>query len=491
VPQGISIGPGFINLAPLQPFVIDMDHLPVRLSELLGEEIGTATSTYLNISGPAATFEGYGSGLSYDANAQLQAGQFDRLYFMDANISFTVTQGAISAQTVNRWLQLDDTQTELRELLAGADVITGGAGSDVLRGYGGDDALYGSPAGSPIGFGADTLDGGAGNDVLRAGWTRGATLFIGGAGNDSMEGGDGWDTAAYSGRQTDYSVVVQSDATVKVTDLRAGSPDGQDTLNRVDKLSFSDGAVGLGPQRPFDAINLLAISVLRDPTVTVHSSAIWAQNTAINLSEGVLSTIADVVKSGLNAAAATTSVATMSYQFFTGHAPSAAGMDYLVSGSGPNPNNLNAAYYQSFSMENRYINFAVNLGKAGEGRAQFEAQYGSLNLFDATRKAYEAIFGGAPSDAKVHALLDPVADLGGVTMTRAQYFAYYGQDGADGLGTKAAMVGWLLTEAVKADLGTYAKSNDAFLTDVALHDAAFAVDVVGHYGQAGFAYQPT
>jgi len=76
-------------------------------------------------------------------------------------------------------------------------------------------------------------------------------------------------------------------------------------------------------------------------------------------------------------------------------------------------------------------------------------------------------------------------------MSRAGYFSYYGQDGADGLGTKAAMVGWLLGEAAKADVGTHALSNEAFLTDLAAHGAPFGVDFVGAYGAAAFIYQPS
>jgi hypothetical protein len=184
------------------------------------------------------------------------------------------------------------------------------------------------------------------------------------------------------------------------------------------------------------------------------------------------------------------SVATLSYEFFTGATPSAAGMEYLVSPSGPNPDNLGSAYYQSFNLENRYINFAVNLGKDGAGEASFSATYGALSLFDATRLAYSTIFGAAPSDAKIEALLDPTTVLNGETITRAQYFADYGGDGPNGLGTKAAMVGWLLAEAEKADVGTYALSNDAFLSDVTLDNAPFGVDIVGHYGQSSFAFNP-
>jgi hypothetical protein len=50
------------------------------------------------------------------------------------------------------------------------------------------------------------------------------------------------------------------------------------------------------------------------------------------------------------------------------------------------------------------------------------------------------------------------------------------------------MVGWLLAEAVTSDVGSYALSNDAFLQDVGVNNAAWGVDIIGHYNQAGFAY---
>ena len=189
------------------------------------------------------------------------------------------------------------------------------------------------------------------------------------------------------------------------------------------------------------------------------------------------------------AAVATSSVADLDYQFFTGHTPTAAGMDYLVSSNGPNPNNLNSAYYAQFSTTNRYINFASNLGKVGEGAAAFQANYGSLSLTDATAKAYTAIFGTTPTADKVsHLLHDAVPNGVGGTYEREDYFASYGLDGLNGQGTKAAMVGWLLSQAAQADLGVYAKSNDVFLTDVANGQASFGVDLVGAYAKPAYAY---
>ncbi|WP_454761600.1 hypothetical protein [Caulobacter segnis] len=179
-----------------------------------------------------------------------------------------------------------------------------------------------------------------------------------------------------------------------------------------------------------------------------------------------------------------TSVASLAYAFFTGATPKMAGFDYLVSPTGSNPNNLNSAYYTASTAENRYINFAVNLGKLGEGQARFTAAYGALDLTASATKAYTEIFGFAPAAGKIDEILNAqVANGQGGTYTRADYFAYYGRDGLNGQGTKAAMVGWLLSEAAKADLGAYAKANDAFLADLANDgQAAFNVDLLGAYG---------
>lgn len=181
---------------------------------------------------------------------------------------------------------------------------------------------------------------------------------------------------------------------------------------------------------------------------------------------------------------ASTSVATISYAFFAGFTPTMGGLDYLVSPTGGNGNNLNSAYYQTFNTGNRYINFAVNLGKYGEGAARFANAYGALDLAATLSKAYAEIFGVTPTADRVNTLLnDQVADGLGGTYSRAEYFASYGHDGLNGVGTKAALIGWLLSEAVKADQGVYAKANDAFLADLAADgQAAFNVDLLGVYG---------
>ncbi len=195
-------------------------------------------------------------------------------------------------------------------------------------------------------------------------------------------------------------------------------------------------------------------------------------------------TLADAQAQVLKLAIGTTSVASTTYSFFTGGVPTSGGLNYLVSANWDNANSLNSAFYQSFSTENRYINFAVNLGQAGEGKAWFAANYGSLSLSDALVKAYTTIFGASPDAAKVDAILNGAVPNGtGGSYTRAQYFASYGGDGLSGVGTKAAMVGWLMAEAVKADVGVYALANDAFLADLADEGVAtFRSDLLTAYG---------
>ena len=151
----------------------------------------------------------------------------------------------------------------------------------------------------------------------------------------------------------------------------------------------------------------------------------------------------------------TTSVAVASYAFFTGLTPSLAGLNFLVHSS-DNATDLNDAYYARFTTENRYINFAANLGVIGAGQARFSADYGALDLRAATAKAYLAVFGTAADAAKVSALLDAAVPNGlGGTYTRADYFAQYGGDGINGQGTKAAMIGFLLSNAVATGGGLY------------------------------------
>ena len=349
--------------------------------------------------------------------------------------------------------------------------------SDVMGLTGNVAIAYGAVIENAIGGAfADTLTGNAIANVLKGG--AGADVLVGLGGNDVLDGGDGTDTALYYGASSDYDWFRNADGTWAVSDGRTVNVDGVDRLVSIEKLTFTDRSVDLRDLSPGELVAQAYQNLLRVAPAGVDLSFVTALQADVAAGRVAL----DAAYRQIAARTlATTSVATLSYEFFTGATPSKAGLDYLVSTSGGNSNNLNSPYYQSFSTENRFINFSVNLGKLGEGAAKFNAAYGALTLFDATRAAYQTIFGTAPTDEKIHAILDPTFDLGGSTLSRAQYFAYYGQDGANGLGTKAAMVGYLLGEAAKADTGVYARANDAFLLDLA-DGARNHVDLIGVYG---------
>ncbi|WP_156449588.1 hypothetical protein [Caulobacter sp. CCH9-E1] len=335
----------------------------------------------------------------------------------------------------------------------GDDTRTGTALADFLAGNGGNDVLNGAG-------GNDILDGGTGDDILNGG--DGSDLLFGRSGSNKLDGGSGYDVAIFAGPRSNYVVTATS------LGWEVRGYDSVDTLKNIEAIEFSDKlAAPIVQFIPIPSTLSTQIESILRGSASSDLNATLAATLAGGIAAGGLTANA-ALQEVLKAAGASTSVATLSYEFFTGRIPGQAGIDYLVSPTGPNANNLNSAYYQSFNLENRYINFAVNLGKAGEGRVQFETKYGGLSLFDATREAYKTIFGGTPTDAKVHALID----------SRIDYFASYGGDGVNGIGTKAAMVGWLLAEATKADVGVMAKANDAWLIDLSDGTAPFAIDIL-------------
>ena len=342
--------------------------------------------------------------------------------------------------------------------------------------------------------GSDSLTGSKAADVLRAG--AGDDTFVVSGGNDTLDGGSGTNTVRFTGAYGSYTLTGQGPAAWTVTDNRSGSPDGTLTLGSIQRLQFTDSTLTAANAPAVATVTRMETAFANVERATVLSTV--AQAATIALADGTtvpnplaaqragLLDLAAAVDAGsiTQAAAfrqighladATTSVATLAYEFFTGKTPTSAGYDFLVNNT-TNANNLNTPYYARFSEENRYINFAVNLGKLGAGATAFNAAYGALSLSDSVKKAYMEVFGFAADDAKVSAILTAPTGIA-ATPTRADYFAYYGSDGPSGIGTKAAAVGYLLVEAVKADLGTYAHDNDLFLDALAAGTPQYNVDL--------------
>jgi uncharacterized membrane protein len=116
-------------------------------------------------------------------------------------------------------------------------------------------ALVSSLAGNTgaLAGGNDVLDGGPGNDAL-----------TGGPGNDALDGGTGTNTAVYSGLHSDYLINKLSNGSFQISDTRAGSPDGTDTLANIQNFQFAD--------RPYTQLEL---SPARDLNSDGHSDILW------------------------------------------------------------------------------------------------------------------------------------------------------------------------------------------------------------------------
>jgi Ca2+-binding RTX toxin-like protein len=157
----------------------------------------------------------------------------------------------------------------------GHTIFAGSPGDDYMDGRGGADAVFYGAATSGVtvdlsntgpqtiggGMGVDTLlnfkfiggsnfgdylrgdrlangiVGNAGDDTIEG--HGGADRLIGAAGNDHLDGGAGHDVARFTGSFTDYSFDVDSGGLVTVTDLRPGSPEGVDVLDRIEALEFA------------------------------------------------------------------------------------------------------------------------------------------------------------------------------------------------------------------------------------------------------------
>ncbi len=160
--------------------------------------------------------------------------------------------------------------------LAADGTLTGTPGADTIKGRDGNDTIYG------LG-GKDNIDGGKGNDLIDGGaeddrldGNEGDDILIGGAGNDYIDGGPhGNDIARYAGNYADYQITRTGGSgndegfVITVRDLRSGSPDGTDTLRRIETLQFNDRTIYLdGRNNPAEISGTAAATVREDTSLS-------------------------------------------------------------------------------------------------------------------------------------------------------------------------------------------------------------------------------
>jgi hypothetical protein len=439
------------------------------------------------------------SGLALWNYANLTALNLASVNLSGAQTSWTPvfhTDGITSAtQNASGWGLILPTRDHVTEIQgdivtqpASNQTITGTAFNDWIMGKGGNDTLIGG-GGNDYLYGADKPGGAAQGEVSN-------DTLIGGAGNDYLFGGAGNDTAVFSGARWQYAV---TEAGGVITLTADGVVDGTDVVTDVEFFQFTDGVLsatqvlvpaaapvypdppptpstppppnsGQGPSEQAaqgfenvtgnDADSTKSTSpttTLPDGSVVPNESYQDAQQAKLLQQQYASGQITkpQLIDALVDMAIDTTGVALNAYQFFTGATPTTQGLAYLVN-SPSNPNDLTDPYYAKFNDSNLYINFAVNLGTAGEGAGNFAANYGSLSFEDAIRKAYNEIIGNSNAQAK------GINIEAAVQSVLAQQ-SYFNALGGAGNGAKAAMVGYLMYEGMKGHVGKYYDATHNYL----------------------------
>jgi len=222
-----------------------------------------------------------------DTDINIQNYRFgDGVVVAKAQLPFAVIMGTAGSDTLTGSAVVPSSG-QLIVGLAGNDTLTAGTrGNTTLDGGDGNDTLRdaGTAAVASI---VDTMIGGAGNDtyvVTRASdvvveQLNGGTdtvrtslgiyllpdsvenlIYTGTAGikatgnalantisgfnhTSVLDGGDGSDTALFTGQLAQYTLTSNLDGSVKLVDTRAGSPDGTTTLANFELFQFGDGLV--------------------------------------------------------------------------------------------------------------------------------------------------------------------------------------------------------------------------------------------------------
>ncbi len=255
--------------------------------------------------------------------------------------------------------------------------------------------------------GNDDIYGSAYRDIL-AGYSGDDRIAPNG-GDDDVYGGTGFDTVYLSGSISDYAAENAGPGLFIVMDMNPLNGDeGIDFLYDVEAVAFLDGS---------------SYALVEAP-----GGPDWAKQ------------------------AGNVEIVAATYQFFTGSIPTADGFEYLIA-SPDNSQDLSDPYYANFNTENRYINFASNLGTDGAGRNFFNSEFGDLSFTGAVTAAYQEIVGKPLTGAALDFFVNAKGFYESIALARV---VRPGVDLDDA--TKIVAIGSILNEAVKSGEGPYAEA---------------------------------
>ena len=224
--------------------------------QILGGSARTATGNSLNniLTGNAAssTLAGEGGNDTYiisNANNVITESSGEGTDLIQTSVSYTLPNHTENITLVGP-RGITATGNSLN------NILTGNAASSTLAGEGGNDTYIISNANNVVsessGEGVDliqtsvsyTLPNHTENISLTGSGNINATgntlsnILAGNSGNNFIDGGAGNDTVLFTGSFADYRI-RQVAGNLEFIDLRAGSPDGTDTLNGIEFVSFN------------------------------------------------------------------------------------------------------------------------------------------------------------------------------------------------------------------------------------------------------------
>lgn len=229
----------------------------------------------------------------------------------------------------------------------------------------------------------DSITGDSKNNVLR-----------GNGGNDLIDGGSGTDTAEYLGNRNDYAIARNQSGSLSVTDLRAGAPEGTDTLLNIDRLKFADVTLDAALLVPWTAPTPEQVATaleavvpgLSSPTIDALKAALAAETITFEqmidglIEEAQTSTVPALVIANLLGGTAPTQVHLAALTGF-------AQMQYEA--------------YAARGVLNPSLGPYEALGYGFSETQGFASRYGALGAESFVLSSYQEVFGRSASPTQI------------------------------------------------------------------------------------------
>ncbi len=250
------------------------------------QQIDDGLLVYTDTDPTAVTTDTFGFSISDPSSTDLATGTFN----------ITDSLGTISTGSSGRKMTAD-TSHVIFFSGPGRNSFTGSADADTTVSYAPapasvDLVLNGPSGATPSGngflFGMDMLVnihnviGSSFSDTIWSG--PGTNLVFGGGGNDQIIGDPtvadaSTTTAGYSGARSDYLIVGETAVSVKIIDLRPGSPDGVDQVVWANSFKFSDGTYTFSQLNPINEVDQTGAT---DVAMIGNNYFLYAHNTHRN-----------------------------------------------------------------------------------------------------------------------------------------------------------------------------------------------------------------